>query len=107
MDYSQQVVDQVWQKGRALSNRDADEWRQDACGAWINRKHYGSEASDFGWKITNVSAGDSDQLDSLRPYHRENSYHQGTGQSTCHVKADREGIQPTAQIDTPRNLSIG
>lgn len=107
MEYTQKTVDQVWQKGRVIGNGDADEWRQDDCGAWIKRDHYGYEASDFGWKIAKVSAGDSDQLDNLRPYHRENAYNRGTGQSVCHVKADREGIQPTAQINTPRNLSIG
>jgi hypothetical protein len=107
MEYSQQIVDQVWQKGRVVGNRDADEWRQDACSAWIKRDHYGYEASDFGWKIAHVSAGNSNQLDDLRPYHRENTYNRSTGYSICHVKADREGIQPTAQIDTPRNLNIG
>jgi hypothetical protein len=78
-------------------------WRKDECGAWIMYDGYGSEEHEFGWRIVNVSAGSSDDLDKLRPFHRENDFNRNTGLAVCRIRADREGTPPTAQLDTPRN----
>jgi hypothetical protein len=106
MNYSKEIIAQVWQKARAMAGTDSDEWRQDECGAWMHFDKYGSEASDFGWKIVTVSAGGSEQVDHLRPYHRDNDFDVGSGHISCRVKADREGVLPTAHIDEPRNQTI-
>ena len=70
------------------------------------REHYCKENSEFGWQIEKVAAGSSDGPEHLRPFHRNNHYNQAVGHAHCKVTADRENIQPTARIDTPRNREI-
>lgn len=104
MSYSKEVVDQVWEKGRATGNRDSNEWRKDECGAWIRYNQYGSEESGFGWKILNVSAGGVTEPEGLRPFHVENDFNRNTGRVVCRIKADREGLPSTARVGAPRNM---
>lgn len=107
MEFNNETVQGVWEKARAMNDRDASEWRKDECGAWINHDKYGNKASEFGWKIESVTAGEQQTLENLRAYQHENSFVLDTGQPRCHVTADREGMSPTASIDTPRNKSAG
>ncbi len=104
MEFRKDIVDGVWETGRATADRDSTVWRLDECGAWINYKHYGSEKSEFGWRILNVSAGSTNELDNLRPFHRENDFNRSTGLAVCLIRADRRGAPPTAQLDIPRNM---
>ena len=103
MSFNEASIEQVWEKGRALSTRDSNHWRQDECGAWMSREQYGNAASEFGWKIENVSAGGDDSAEHLRPFHHGNHFNRGSGQAHCTVTADRENVHPTDQINPPRN----
>ncbi|MGD8524876.1 MAG: hypothetical protein PVJ63_01410 [Thioalkalispiraceae bacterium] len=103
MKYSQEIVQAVWEKARGMNDHDASEWRKDECGAWIRRDQYGKEVSEFGWKIEAVTAEESPTVENLRAFQHQNSYLLDTREARCMVTADREGIAPTASIDTPRN----
>ena len=105
MAFDDETVQAAWEKGRATSNMEATSWRKDECGAWMRREHYGNENSEYGWKIESVAPGPGapDDVDSLRPFHLENGFDRNTGKARCRVTADREDLQPTAQIDTPHN----
>lgn len=103
MEFNEELIQQVWEKGRGMPEQDAIVWRKDECGAWIRHGHFGNENSEFGWKIVNVSVGGPNVLENLQPFHLKNSYDRGNGQPQCHISEDRTGIQPTAQIDTPHN----
>lgn len=105
MEFNDETVQGVWEKGRATNDKDSNEWRKDECGAWIRCDLYGNQASEFGWKIENVAPGKPHALENLRPYQHENSFDKATGQPHCRVMADREGLPPTASIDRPRNKS--
>ena len=107
MDFNNETVLGVWEKARATNDKDPTEWRKDECGAWINRNHYANLLSEFGWKIENVTPGEDPLLENLRPFQHENAYDKATGQAHCRVTADREGLPPTASIDTPRNKAAG
>ena len=107
MKFDEKTVQTVWEKGRALNDKDSTEWRKDECGAWINHNQYGNEASEFGWKIEHIAPGAPQTAENLRPYQHENAFNQAAGQSHCRVTADREGVPPTARIDKPRNKSTG
>lgn len=107
MEFSDDIVRRVWEKARAMPDRDRNEWRKDECGAWINHGHYGNTISGFGWKIENTSPGSPDDLNHLRAFHCDNSFDRGTGQAHCHVTADRKDMTPTAHIDSPRNKTVG
>lgn len=101
MEYTEQVIQQVWEHGRAIGELDANEWRQDQCGAWIRRDQYEHTQSEYGWQIHSLSAGDV-APEHLRPFQHQNAV-DGAGQVQCHITADRTDIQPTAQIDQPHN----
>ncbi len=106
MRFRKDTVDKVWEKGRATADQDPTVWRKDECGAWINYDHYGSDESEFGWRVLNVAAGNSKVRDKLRPFHRENDFNRNISRAVCHVRADRDGAPPTAKLDTPRNLRV-
>ncbi len=105
MEFDNETVQSVWEKARATNDQNPDEWRKDECGAWIKFDQYGHQASEYGWKIESIKAGDQQKVENLRPFQHENSYVLATGQARCRITADREGISPTASIDTPRNKS--
>jgi hypothetical protein len=107
MEFSDEIVQSVWEKARVVSDQDPAEWRKDECGAWIRHDSYGSHTSEFAWKIENISPGGSDDLDNLRPFHRDNSLDRSTGEHYCRVKADLEHLPATASIDSPRNKTVG
>jgi hypothetical protein len=107
MEFNNETVQGVWEKARATNDMDPNEWRKDECGAWIKYDQYGHQGSDFGWKIESVRPGEHQTLENLRPFQHENSFVLATGQPRCLVTADREGMSPTASIDTPRNKSAG
>lgn len=106
MGYSEQLIQQVWEKARASSDCDAELWREDECGAWINRRHYGDTNSGFGWKIVNVTPGKPDTLDNLRPFHHRNAYDLANQRAKCHVTADRTGLATFEHTSKPRNRNI-
>ena len=103
MEFDDETVQSVWEKGRATNDKDSTEWRKDECGAWIRRDQYGNQVSEFGWKIENVASGTPQTIENLRPFQHENSFDRATGQQHCRITADREGMLPTASIDRPRN----
>lgn len=106
MGYSEQMIQQVWEKARASADINAELWREDECGAWITRRHYGDTDSDFGWKIVNVTPGEQGTLENLRPFHHRNAYDLSNQQARCHVTADRTGLATFEHTFQPRNRNI-
>jgi hypothetical protein len=106
MEYSEQLIQQVWEEARANADINADLWREDECGAWINRRHYDDTDSDFGWKIVNVSAGGPDTPENLRVFHHRNAYDTGGQHAKCHVTADRTGLATFEHTSQLRNRSV-
>lgn len=108
MPYSKQTVERVWEKGRVIPEQDPAAWRKDECGAWMRREHYGREDSEHGWKIENVSPGDAEARENLRPFHCKNSYDPGAGGAKCRVTADQKGVDAHEHlVSSPRNRPIG
>lgn len=103
MAYDNDLITRVWEKARGMQDHDANEWRQDECGAWLHREAYGQEDSDYGWTIVNTTPGGKDVVDNLRPLHISNSYDIANEKVMCHVSKDRTDLQPTASVNHPRN----
>lgn len=103
MEYSEQLIQQVWEKGRGSGDADTSLWREDECGAWISRPDYGKADSDFGWKIVNVTPGAPHTLENLRPFHHRNAYDVASRQAKRHVTADRTGLATFEHTFQPRN----
>lgn len=74
-DYSQQRIQNVWDKGIEVKNYDPEKYRKDVAGAWMRRDKYGHEEL-YGWEIDHVypeSKGGDTQLINLRPMQWENN----------------------------------
>lgn len=74
MNFSEKMINSVWEKGSVVSDFDPDSIRQDCCGAWIVKNEYGRQ-SDFGWGVDYIyplSLGGADEIDNLRPMQWQN-----------------------------------
>jgi hypothetical protein len=99
---SPSLIEAVWAHGRTLPEADSAEWRQDACGAWIRREHFGREDSEFGWKIEQIAAG-AQSAENLRPFQWRNGYDIAERAPHCRVRADRAGVPAEKYARPPRN----
>lgn len=105
MELSDSIIQAVWEKARGMQDMNQDEWRQDQCGAWLQRDQYNNETSEFGWTILNISPGKPDTLENLQPFHCSNSFDIAIAKPQCHVSADRSDLAPGQSIDQPHNIS--
>lgn len=48
--YDRSLVELVWAKAELIAGNDAELWRRDETGNWINRMDYGKR-SQYGWVI--------------------------------------------------------
>jgi hypothetical protein len=90
MAFTNDVVQRVWEKARAVPGQDSSRWRQDECGAWIGRVEYGNRNSQYGWEIDHikpVSEGGTDDIGNLRPLQWENNASKQAGRLVCVRKA--------------------
>lgn len=47
MAFSEETIQQVWEKATPVAGNDPAVWRQDQCKAWIGRRFYGNRNSDM------------------------------------------------------------
>ncbi len=88
MDFTNEEINNVWEKGSIVSDNNPDEWRKDQCGAWIGFKFYGNRNSQYGWEIDHInpeSGGGSNNLANLRPLQWENNANKQAGRLGCAV----------------------
>ena len=74
------TINDVWEKATKVVNFDPNQFRKDACGAWIIRNHYGLH-TPYGWEIDHVypqSLGGDDSHENLRAMHWENNLSKGS-----------------------------
>lgn len=91
MAFTDQQIEQVWQKGTIVTGNDPNIYRKDQCGAWIARGQYGNRESQYGWEIDHISPqsnGGNDQLSNLRPLQWQNNVDKSNGRLSCPVKAN-------------------
>ena len=87
MAWSEDTIQKVWEKGRAVEGNDSAKWRKDECGAWIARNQYGNRDSQYGWEIDHISSGGSDTVSNLRPLQWRNNVDKSDGRLKCNVTA--------------------
>ena len=88
MSFSEEMVQQEWEKGRSISNNDPNVWRKDQCGAWIKKAEYGNRDSEYGWEIDHINPEGGDNLSNLRPLQWKNNVVTGEGRLKCPVTAE-------------------
>jgi len=57
MDFSEETIQAVWEKGEILQGSAPDTWRMDDYGNVIHRKLYGKVISQYGWEIKVIKDG--------------------------------------------------
>lgn len=94
MDWSNNQINNVWEKAREASSNDPNIFRKDKCDAWIKKSEHGS-IGKYGWEIDHIKAVANDggnQLSNLQPLHWKNNRSKADGKDTpvtyCLVKAD-------------------
>ena|SRR5271157_1141590 len=88
MSFSDERVQQVWEKGTTVGNNDQSQFRKDQCGAWIYKAAYGDRNSQYGWEIDHIDPHGGDGLANLRPLQWKNNLNKGEGKLKCPVTAD-------------------
>jgi hypothetical protein len=106
MQFSETVIEAVWEKAREIPGRYPADWRQDECGAWLHRHKYNNSDSEYGWKIDKIVAGGADEVDNLQAFHLSNGVDIADGQRRCRVSADRTGLVAGQRVHLPRNSSV-
>lgn len=99
----ERIIEAVWQHGRAMPEADAAIWRQDACGAWMMREHFGHANSEFGWKIERVAVDGEGDAGLLRPFNWRNHFDIANARPHCAITADRSNVPAERQARPPRN----
>lgn len=54
MAFSNQQIQDTWNRASVVEGYDPSRFRKDACGAWIIRDKYGDTDSLYGWVIDHV-----------------------------------------------------
>lgn len=88
MEYNEETINAVWEKGKTIPDNDPKVYRKDECGAWIARSKHGNRDSQYGWEIDHISPGGSDAISNLRPLQWENNVDKSDGRLKCNIIAD-------------------
>lgn len=76
---SPERVDEVWEKGKNIFNKDPDLYRRDEAGNVIYKPSYGKD-SDMGWEVDHkkpVDKGGTDNLRNLQPLQTDENREKG------------------------------
>lgn len=89
MSFTDEMIQQVWEKGKVVGNNDPNVWRKDECHAWIKRTEHGNRDSQYGWEIDHIDPDGGDELPNLRSLQWENNVATSDkGKLTCAVTAE-------------------
>ena len=94
MDWSNNQINNVWEKALKVNSNDPNIYRKDKCGAWIKKSLHASTGT-FGWEIDHIKAsanGGGNQLSNLQPLHWKNNRSKADGndipKTYCVVKSN-------------------
>lgn len=73
--FSDETIQEVWDRLPALEGINPNLWKQDFAGAWIRRDFYGL-TNDYGWEIDHLrplSRGGGNNIENLNAIHWQNN----------------------------------
>ena len=87
-NWTDEMIQDVWEKGTVVKGFNKGKYRKDQCGAWIKRDKYGERSSSYGWEIDHISPGGTDTLGNLRPLQWQNNVDKSDGKLKCNITSD-------------------
>ena len=54
VQFTDEQLNEIWEKGLIDSRFDPNLVRKDACGAWMIRGRYNDQKSTFGWEVDHI-----------------------------------------------------
>lgn len=100
-DFSDELIEQVWQKARIVQNNNPDIFRQDYAGAWIRRDLYGKRDTKYGWEVDHckpTSKGGSNDLGNLYPLHWRNNQKKGNDYPNWQTAYSSDGVNNVDKV---------
>ena len=79
-NFSEEEIQEVWEKGIPIEGENPEYFRRDICGAWMQRDKHGDIDNNMGWEIDHiipVSKKGTHHIDNLRPLYWENNRSKG------------------------------
>jgi len=70
VNLTQDLIEDVWQKGRIVDGYDPEVWRVDESNSWIKKADLANHGSKYGWEVDLIvasSQGGTEALSNLRP----------------------------------------
>lgn len=52
--FTEEQLNEIWEKGLKVEKYNPDFVRKDACGAWMIRGRYKDRSSQFGWEVDHI-----------------------------------------------------
>ena len=73
MPFTDDEIQQVWEKGTRVPDNNPDVRRKDSATAWIRREKYANRDSKEGWEIHHIDPSQGDELSNLQPLQWQNN----------------------------------
>lgn len=104
MIWTNEIIQQVWNKAKKVEGFDETKYRKDACDAWIMRDKYGVN-HNFGWVIDHifpVNKGGNDRMENIRALQYQNKTSKADDYPSYKAAVTSNGSQnvPTTKIMT-------
>ena len=87
-DADEEIVLEVFNKGKEIPGLNASEWRFDACGTKIRLQDHGDTSSEYGWEIDHINPRGGDEIGNLQSLQWENNAAKSDGVLKCVVTAN-------------------
>ena len=109
MEWPDDIIYMVWNKGAAVDGFEPVLWRKDECGAWIARLRYGDRSSLYGWEISRILPDGPDAVPNLRPLQWRNCVETGDGILKCRVGSagDHNVLAETLRREAVKHAAVG
>ena len=99
-DFTEQEIEEVWQKANIIPNNNPNIYRQDYAGAWIRRDQYG-QTTEYGWAIDLIKPliqNGTYDMGNMLPLQHQNKTKKGDDYPQWQTEVSAEGTKNVISI---------